>query len=66
MFEGFQVKGNARTVFSRGEVIVETAATSSAASAGRGQYLRRAARAAAAWTLASRRLELHTATMLAV
>jgi dihydropyrimidinase len=45
MFEGFRVKGNARTVLSRGEVIVDGG--SFAGRAGRGQYLRRAARGGA-------------------
>jgi len=45
MFEGFQVKGNARTVLSRGEVIVDNG--SFLGKAGRGQYLRRAARGGA-------------------
>jgi dihydropyrimidinase len=41
MFEGFEVKGNARTVLSRGEVIVEDGEWKG--KAGRGNYLRRAA-----------------------
>ncbi len=41
MFEGFQVRGNARQVFSRGEVIVEEGQF--VGRTGRGQYLRRAA-----------------------
>jgi dihydropyrimidinase len=45
MFEGWRVKGNARTVLSRGEVIVEGGAY--VGKAGRGQYLRRAARGGA-------------------
>jgi dihydropyrimidinase len=45
MFEGFEVKGNARTVLSRGEVIVDQGKFH--AKAGRGQYLRRAARGGA-------------------
>jgi dihydropyrimidinase len=47
MFEGFQVIGNARQVFSRGELIVENGQY--VGRAGRGQYLRRAARGGA-WT----------------
>jgi dihydropyrimidinase len=45
MFEGFQVKGNAKTVLSRGEVIVDNG--SFLGKAGRGQYLKRAARGGA-------------------
>jgi len=45
MFEGWRVKGNAKTVLSRGEVIVEGGAYTG--KAGRGQYLRRAARGGA-------------------
>jgi dihydropyrimidinase len=45
MFEGFEVKGNARTVLSRGEVIVDKGEF--LGKAGRGQYLRRAARGGA-------------------
>ena len=45
MFEGFQVKGNARTVLSRGEVIVDGGQFTG--KPGRGQYLRRAARGGA-------------------
>ena len=45
MFEGFRVKGNAKTVLSRGEVIVD--AGSFVGKAGRGQYLKRAARGGA-------------------
>jgi len=45
MFEGFRVKGNARTVLSRGEVIVDGGRF--AGRSGRGQYLRRAARGGA-------------------
>ncbi len=45
MFEGFQVKGNARQVISRGEVIVEDGQF--LGKPGRGQYLRRAARGGA-------------------
>ncbi len=45
MFEGFQVKGNVRTVLSRGEVIVEN--NQFHGKAGRGSYLRRAARGGA-------------------
>jgi dihydropyrimidinase len=47
MFEGFQVQGNARQVFSRGELIVEYGRY--VGRVGRGQYLRRAARGGA-WT----------------
>src|SRR6266566_5188105 len=42
MFEGFEVKGNVRTVMSRGEVIVDGGQW--LGKAGRGQYLKRAAR----------------------
>lgn len=45
MFEGFQVKGNARTVLSRGEVIVDSGRF--AGKPGRGNYLKRAARGGA-------------------
>jgi len=45
MFEGFKVKGNARQVVSRGEVIVENG--NYVGRVGRGQYLRRAARGGA-------------------
>jgi dihydropyrimidinase len=45
MFEGFEVQGNARTVLSRGEVIVD--GVQFLGKAGRGQYLRRAARGGA-------------------
>jgi dihydropyrimidinase len=45
MFEGFRVKGNARTVFSRGEIIVDKGTF--LGRPGRGQYLRRAARGGA-------------------
>ena len=45
MFEGFSVKGNARTVLSRGEVIVDRGAFFG--SAGRGRFLKRAARGGA-------------------
>jgi dihydropyrimidinase len=45
MFEGYRVKGNARTVMSRGEVIVENGQF--LGKAGRGQYLKRAARGGA-------------------
>src|SRR5277367_905971 len=41
MFEGFQVRGNARQVFSRGELIVEHGKF--LGRAGRGEYLRRTA-----------------------
>ena len=47
MFEGFQVQGNARQVFSRGELIVDKGQY--IGRVGRGQYLRRAARGGA-WT----------------
>jgi dihydropyrimidinase len=42
MFEGFKVRGNARQVYSRGELIVENGKY--LGKAGRGNYLRRAAR----------------------
>ena len=45
MFEGFTVKGNARMVLSRGEVIVE--GDKFLGKAGRGKYLKRAARGGA-------------------
>ena len=45
MFEGFQVKGDARTVLSRGEVIVDRGRF--AGKPGRGNYLKRAARGGA-------------------
>jgi dihydropyrimidinase len=45
MFEGFRVKGNARQVFSRGELIVEQGKF--LGKPGRGNYLRRAARGGA-------------------
>jgi dihydropyrimidinase len=45
MFEGFAVRGNARQVISRGEVIVDNGSFSGRA--GRGRYLRRAARGGA-------------------
>jgi dihydropyrimidinase len=45
MFEGFEVEGNARTVISRGEVIVDRGQW--LGKAGRGNYLRRAARGGA-------------------
>jgi len=45
MFEGFEVRGNARTVFSRGEVVVEGGAF--LGKPGRGQYLKRMARGGA-------------------
>src|SRR5277367_1432060 len=47
MFEGFKVVGNARQVFSRGELIVENGQY--VGRVGRGEYLRRAARGGA-WT----------------
>jgi dihydropyrimidinase len=45
MFEGFKVRGNARKVYSRGELIAEDGEYISRI--GRGQYLRRAARGGA-------------------
>jgi dihydropyrimidinase len=45
MFEGYQVKGNARTVLSRGEVIIEGGEWRG--SAGRGRYIKRQARGGA-------------------
>jgi dihydropyrimidinase len=45
MFEGYNVKGNAKTVLSRGEVIVDN--NQFLGRAGRGAYLRRAARGGA-------------------
>jgi dihydropyrimidinase len=45
MFEGFEVKGNVRTVMSRGEVIIDKGQF--LGKAGRGQYLRRQARGGA-------------------
>jgi len=45
MFEGYQVKGNVRTVMSRGEVIVDQGQF--LGKVGRGQYLKRAARGGA-------------------
>jgi len=42
MFEGFEVRGNARTVLSRGETIVDGGRF--LGKAGRGNYLKRAAR----------------------
>jgi dihydropyrimidinase len=45
MFEGFQVRGNARMVFSRGELIVD--GENFLGKPGRGRYLRRAARGGA-------------------
>jgi dihydropyrimidinase len=45
MFEGFEVRGNARTVLSRGEVIVDSGKF--LGRAGRGNYLKRAARGGA-------------------
>ena len=45
MFEGFEVRGNARTVLSRGEVIVDGGKF--LGKAGRGNYLKRAARGGA-------------------
>jgi dihydropyrimidinase len=45
MFEGFRVRGNARRVYSRGELVVENGRYVS--KIGRGRYLRRAARGGA-------------------
>jgi dihydropyrimidinase len=45
MFEGYTVQGNARTVLSRGEVIVD--GDRFLGKAGRGKYLKRAARGGA-------------------
>jgi dihydropyrimidinase len=45
MFEGFDVTGNARTVLSRGEVIVDRGKF--LGKAGRGSYIKRAARGGA-------------------
>ena len=45
MFEGFEVKGNVRTVMSRGEVIIDKGRF--LGKAGRGQYLKRQARGGA-------------------
>ena len=45
MFEGYEVTGNARTVLSRGEVIVDGGEFKG--KAGRGQYIKRAARGGA-------------------
>jgi dihydropyrimidinase len=45
MFEGFKVRGNARQVYSRGDLIVESGKY--LGRAGRGNYLRRAARGGA-------------------
>jgi dihydropyrimidinase len=45
MFEGFQVRGNARTVLSRGEVILDNGQF--IGKPGRGQYLKRTARGGA-------------------
>src|SRR5271170_500897 len=45
MFEGWKVKGNARRVYSRGELIADNG--SYVAATGRGQYLRREARGGA-------------------
>jgi dihydropyrimidinase len=47
MFEGFKVRGNARKVYSRGELVVDGGKF--VGKAGRGKYLRRAARGGA-WT----------------
>ncbi len=47
MFEGFQVRGNARKVYSRGEIIVDNGYF--IGKVGRGKYLRRNARGGA-WT----------------
>jgi dihydropyrimidinase len=45
MFEGYQVKGNARTVLSRGDVVIEN--NQFHAKPGRGEYLKRSARGGA-------------------
>jgi dihydropyrimidinase len=45
MFEGFTVKGNAKLVMSRGEVLVDSG--SYLGRSGRGQFLKRAARGGA-------------------
>jgi len=45
MFEGFHVRGNARDVYSRGELVVSNG--NFIGTAGRGQYLRREARGGA-------------------
>jgi dihydropyrimidinase len=45
MFEGYEVEGNARTVISRGETIVDNGEF--LGKPGRGQYLKRAARGGA-------------------
>ena len=45
MFEGYEVKGNARTVLSRGEVIID--AGKFLGKPGRGAYLKRQARGGA-------------------
>jgi dihydropyrimidinase len=45
MYEGFEVRGNARTVMSRGEVVVDNGAF--LGKAGRGRYLKRTARGGA-------------------
>jgi dihydropyrimidinase len=45
LFEGWKVKGNARQVYSRGELIVKDG--SYVAATGRGQYLRREAKGGA-------------------
>jgi dihydropyrimidinase len=45
MFEGFKVRGNAKQVYSRGELIVENGKY--LGKVGRGAYLRRAARGGA-------------------
>jgi dihydropyrimidinase len=45
MFEGFHVRGNARDVYSRGELIVSNG--NFIGRPGRGQYLRREARGGA-------------------
>jgi dihydropyrimidinase len=47
MFEGFQVRGNARKVYSRGELVVDGGKF--VGKVGRGKYLRRNARGGA-WT----------------
>ena len=45
MFEGYKVKGNARTVISRGDVIIEK--NQFHGNPGRGEYLKRSARGGA-------------------
>jgi dihydropyrimidinase len=45
MFEGFRVKGNAKQVYSRGDLVVEGGKF--VGKAGRGQFIRREARGGA-------------------